>query len=264
MTSSLLIGATGFVGGNLAAQHEFTATANSRTIADAYGKAFDLVVCAAPQAQKWWANQNPAEDLAGIERLVASLRQIQARRFLLLSTIDVFPRVAPFDGHSVDETLDCTAFDNHPYGRHRLMLEETVRGLYGETCILRLPALFGPGLKKNALFDLINDNNLHLIHPDSRYQWYDLSRLWGDIGAALAAGIGLAVLATEPIRTGAIRDRFFPGKAMGEKASASPALYDVRTIHAGIFGGADGYIESARSMLERIGAFVAHEPRSLP
>lgn len=264
MPTSLLIGATGFVGGNLARQHRFDAAVNSRSIASVHRKRFDTIVCAAPQAQKWWANQNPAEDLAAIERLVESLRRIEAERFVLTSTIDVFPRIAPFDGRIVDETLDCAAFDNHPYGRHRLLLEETVRGLYPRTLVIRLPALFGAGLKKNALFDLINDNNLHLIHPDSQYQWYDLARLWDDIEAALATAIPLAVLATEPIRTGLIAGRFFPGKTIGEKAPSPPARYDVRTIHAGVFGGQNGYIESAASVLARIGAFVACEPRTLP
>jgi len=71
MATSLLIGSTGFVGGNLARQHRFDAAVNSRSIASVHRKRFDTVVCAAPQAQKWWANQNPAEDLAAIERLVA-------------------------------------------------------------------------------------------------------------------------------------------------------------------------------------------------
>mgnify|MGYP002224763577 CR=1 FL=1 len=45
------------------------------------------------------------------------------------------------------------------YGRNRLQLERWVREDYPNALIVRLPALYGIGLKKNFLFDL------HTITP---------------------------------------------------------------------------------------------------
>ena len=38
-----------------------------------------------------------------------------------------------------------------------------------------------------------------------------------------------------------------------------PIRYDLRSLHAARFGGADGYFEPAERVLERIAAFVATE-----
>ena len=51
--------------------------------------------------------------------------------------------------------------------------------------IIRLPALVGEGLKKNALFDIKNNNNVDLIDSRNSYQFYPLKNLWKDIKKTL-------------------------------------------------------------------------------
>ena len=257
MSSSCLIGCTGFVGSNLLAAHAFDCAYNSQTVQAAYGQKFRLVVCAAPQARKWWANQHPNLDREMIDNLVKDLHQIEADRFVLISTIDVFPIV-----EGVDERFDCTSLPNHAYGRHRLYLEELVRAQFPAAHIVRLPGLFGRGIKKNVIYDLLNDNDLNKIHPESRFQWYDLSRLWQDLEKVLAACLDLVVLATEPIGTEEIRKRFFPWKTIGANFG-SPARYDMRSIHANVFGGSHGYVMNRSEIIDRLGRYLAAEGGAL-
>lgn len=255
--TSALIGHTGFVGGNLARQAHYDSTFNSANIEAMRGQGFERVVCAGVSAVKWLANREPERDFAGIRRLTDVLETVAARRFVLISTIDVYPVL-----EGADESYDCAAADNHPYGRHRLWLEQRVRERFPAALILRLPALFGHGLKKNVLYDLLRDNLLEAIQPDSQFQWYDLERLGADLGRAEAAGLHLVNLFTEPLATRAIIDRSFAGAAVGAKAGP-PIRYALRTRHADLFGRTDGYIASASEVQDAIARFVEAERSSV-
>ncbi len=55
---------------------------------------------------------------------------------------------------------------------------------------------------------------------------------------------------------GDIAERFFPGVAVGAPALPAPR-YDMRTRHAAVLGGADGYHLSAAESFDAIGRYVA-------
>ncbi len=170
-----------------------------------------------------------------------------------LSTIDVYPLVA-----GLDEDFDCHGVAGHnAYGAHRLEFEDAVRRRFETVHVVRLPGLFGDGLKKNVIFDLLHDNCLGAIAPASALQWYGIDRLWTDIGRVVDAGLGLCNLFTEPIATGDIIDRFFPQKSVG--GAAAPAVhYDLRTRHGAVFGSpVPGYARSRRQVMDDLGAWLA-------
>ncbi len=249
-----LIGYTGFVGSNLLQLTDFDARYNTQNIADIRGQHFTQLVCAAPQAKKWWANQNPETDLDLIQQLISHLEHVTCDRFILISSIDVFPKIT-----GVDERFDCASLENHAYGRNRLVLEQFVRGQFAIANIVRLPGLFGPGLRKNVIFDMIHGNEVEKINPHSQFQWYDVTRLWGDVQRAIAAELPLVMLATEPVATGDIQAQFFPATPIGAAAAGHPIYYDVHTCHAEAFGGASPYIRAKAAVLDDIGQFVATE-----
>jgi nucleoside-diphosphate-sugar epimerase len=255
MPASGLIGYTGFVGSNLNHAASFDALYNTQNIPEIRGQAFEQLVCAAPQAKKWWANQNPAADLELIQQLMDHLEQTQVNRFVLISSIDVFPRIT-----EVDESFDCTCEENHAYGHNRLLLEQFVTAQFPQVHIVRLPGLFGPGLRKNVIFDLIHNNEIEKINPESQFQWYDVTRLWQDIQRAISQNLQLVMLATEPVATGTIQKRFFPDAVMGAAAPKS-VYYNVQTRYSELFGGKDGYILSHSQVLDDIGRFIATEQR---
>lgn len=146
-----LVGFTGFVGSTLTRAREFDDMYNSRNIGDIAGKSYDTVVCAAAPATMWAANQNPAADKANLDGLFAALRQAKTEHFVLISTIAVL------DNAAAGYTETNAAFEaEKAYGLHRRELEERVAGHFANSHIMRLPALFGPGIKKNFVFDLMN------------------------------------------------------------------------------------------------------------
>lgn len=138
-----LIGYTGYVGTNLLRQRLFDNLYNSKNIEDICGQSFELIVCAGIPAAKWVANNDPVSDWQNIQRLIDNLAQVTTANFILISTIDVYPLLL-----GVDETTDPTGQPNHPYGRHRLAMESFVKERFPRHHILRLPGLFGPGLKR--------------------------------------------------------------------------------------------------------------------
>lgn len=254
-----LIGHSGFVGQTLDGALKPTHRYRSTNIESIVGESFDHVVCAGVQAVKWWANQNPEEDWNGIQRLLRPLSRVSADRVTLISTIDVYnPPVA------VDEDSIIDPAGHHPYGAHRLRVEEEIRKMFPRVLVLRLPGLFGRGLKKNVIFDLMHDNNLERVHPEGSFQYYDTSRLAEDMGKAWGLGLKLLNVSAEPILTRKIRDRFFPGKQLaGEierrEAGAAPAGYDMLSKHAGVWGGDDGYLYSSATVLDDLEGWLQDE-----
>ncbi|HCD03852.1 MAG TPA: pyridine nucleotide transhydrogenase, partial [Methylophaga sp.] len=88
--SNALIGFSGFVGGTLLKQANFAACYRSTNIQEIENREFDVVVCAGAPAQKWIANREPADDRKKIDALISNLRTVKCKKFILISTVDVF------------------------------------------------------------------------------------------------------------------------------------------------------------------------------
>lgn len=158
-----LVGHTGFVGENLAQQCTFAARFNSSNINEIVGKEFGTVVCAAAPGSMVTANRDPDRDRAAIDALIGQLDQVSARRFILISSIAV---LADFAAGDVEDTQ---AFQQElAYGRHRRALEAFCEHRFENCLVVRLPALFGPKLRKNFVFDLLNP--VPTMLPEARLQ----------------------------------------------------------------------------------------------
>ena len=109
------------------------------------------------------ANRDPDRDRAAIEALTDRLDGVTARRFVLISSIAV---LADFAGRDVEGT---DAFqEDLAYGRHRRALEAFCEDRFDNCLVVRLPALFGPGLRKNFIFDLMNPVRKHVAEIGAR------------------------------------------------------------------------------------------------
>jgi nucleoside-diphosphate-sugar epimerase len=304
-----LIGSTGFVGGHLTAQHGF-AGFNSRTVAQARGQAFDTLVCAAAPGSMFEANKFPDQDRARVEAVMQALDGVTARQMVLVSTIAVL------DGFAADGEDAAIWQETTPYGVNRRALEVFCAGRFERCLVVRLPALFGDGLKKNFIFDILNpmpsmlgdaplqalgealppalsallptlyvrDETLgmHVIdraaldasgqraafdeavtalgksainftNPATRFQYYDMRRLWSDIGTGLGAGLDALHLGPEPLEAARVFETL-TGRAMPDTGARLHAE-DMRTGHSGLFGRDDGFIDGADAVLSAIADF---------
>ena len=164
MPDTVLVGSTGFVGGNLLAAHPFDAAYHSTDVQNGFGRDNGLVVYAGVPAAMYLANADPAADLAVMAAARENLRRLAPKKVVLISSICVFA-----DSRGKTEADEPTPEGLAPYGANRLQLERWVREDWPDALIVRLPALYGKGLKKNFLYDL-HTITPALLRPDKYRQ----------------------------------------------------------------------------------------------
>ena len=379
MSVDLLVGSTGFVGGNLAAKHTFAAACHSSDIAVQYGTRPELCVYAGVPAAMFLANADPEADLAVMRAARENLRRIAPKELVLISSIAVWPdsrgkyeddtplpdglpaygknrlqlenwvredfpealivrlpalygaglkKNFLFDLHTITPAMlrpekyaeladsrgvyeDSPAQDTEAlpaYGKNRLQLERWVREDFPDALIVRLPALYGAGIRKNFLFDLhtitpamlrpekyselaaksplvksaytLADNGFYKLNGTadpaalraffaandfnalaftdarSRYQFYNLGRLWSDMEAARAADVKLLHLCTPPISAAEVYTAV-TGKADWHNELPKPPFdYDLRSRHAALLGGSGDYLCTKQQELDDITRFM--------
>lgn len=304
MFCDLLVGSTGFVGGNLLAKHTFAAECHSSDITAQYGTRPDLCVYAGVPAAMFLANADPEADLAVMRAARENIRQIAPKRLVLISSIAVLA-----DSRGVYEDSPAQDTEGLPaYGKNRLQLEHWVREDFPDALIVRLPALYGAGIRKNFLFDLhtitpamlrpekyselaaksplvksaytLADNGFYKLNGTadsaalraffaandfnalaftdarSRYQFYNLGRLWSDMEAARAADVKLLHLCTPPVSAAEVYTAV-TGKADWHNELPKPPFdYDLRSRHAALLGGSGDYLCTKQQELDDITRFM--------
>jgi nucleoside-diphosphate-sugar epimerase len=252
---SALIGYTGFVGGNIKKQGSFDDLYNSKNISDIEGKEYDLVVSAANKADMWRINQEAELDLKEIKEYVSHLRNVKIGKLVLISTVGVYK-----DPNMSDEDTRIELDGLTPYGANRYYLEQFCRDNFDVT-VIRLPGLFGDGIKKNVIFDLLHDNNVNRIHKDGVYQYYNLDNIWKDINIALENKLPLVNLATPPVSTEEVARDSFGIKFNNVPDGTTPAYWNMHTKYAEKYGSSGNYICTKQQELEAIKEFVEREKR---
>jgi dTDP-4-dehydrorhamnose reductase len=223
-----LLGHTGFVGETLKKQASFDGQFSRGNIAESKGTHSELLICSAAPAQKWWANANAAEDLENIQKLVSTLESMQAVNAVLISTVDVFDNPLEID----EDSTQATSVQN-AYGKNRRFLEDEFTRIFKEALVVRLPGLVGLGLKKNALFDLKNDNQISSLNGASVFQFYPMEKLWEDLTLAIENKLELLHLTSEPISLGYIAKSIF---GIQLENLPDPVIYNLQTKYATLWG----------------------------
>jgi sugar phosphate isomerase/epimerase len=241
-----LIGYTGFVGSNLHFDYRFTDIYNSKNISEIANKNYDCVVCAGISAKKWYANLHPDEDKKQIDDLIDILKTAKVNKFIFISTIDVYDQI------NIGLNEDYVNLGNtHAYGRNRLYAENSIKELFDDYCIIRLPGLFGFGLRKNIIYDYLN-NNLKELSFESEFQWYDVADLIYDINKAIESNLKVVNLFTEPIKNYELVDVFKKyNNGFDVNDNQNFVTYNTKTKYD-----STGYVQNKAYVLRKIDHYI--------
>lgn len=250
----LLIGNTGVIGKTLKDRIVFDYEFNSKNIHELLNLQIDptntdIYLCCLP-ATKWMVNKDPQIDLNNIFEIINILTKKEYRNIILYSTIDVYNNV-PLNS---DESYPLQ-ISTPDYGSNRLLFEKLVSTTlkYEHLLIFRLPALFGKYIKKNILFDLLNNNEIHKIDHNSKYQWYNLEDLVNDTFNCLnelRSKLMIINLFSEPIATSDIL-KLFDIKESKADTKSKKIVYDFKT-NTNI----TGYVKNQDQILLEIKKFI--------
>ena len=243
-----LIGYSGLLGKTLQGFYDFDFAFNSKNI-DEFHKIPDgtnaYLTCL--PATKWLVNKDPVKDMKLIVELTDLFKRKKFNNIYLFSTIDVY-----CDSPSgVDESFSPIS-NGLNYGSNRYWFERMVLNSleYNQLKILRLPALFGKHIKKNVLFDLLNNNQVEQINLNSRFQWYDLSNLAKDISLYSEREETLFNVFPEPVETTDIVE-LFPEYQLNR--SDKRVDYNYKTKYT-----ITGYTSDKQTVLNQIKDFVSN------
>jgi dTDP-4-dehydrorhamnose reductase len=235
--NAAIIGYNGLIGGNLLDQYKKKFNKidlfNSKNIIKINNKKeYDVVFCAGLPATKWLANKAPIKDKKNTEKLIRNLKNIKTKKFVLISTIDVHFK--------------------HAYGQNRKYLEKFIKNKFRNNYILRLPGVFGKGLKKNIIFDLLNKNAIDQIYLNDKFQWYDLADLFKDISKIFKNNqLGLNELYSAPISNYEIINLFKEIKI--DKKRLKPINYSIKPK--------EGFCKNKKYILSRIKNFIRSDEK---
>jgi dTDP-4-dehydrorhamnose reductase len=242
---SALIGSTGFVGGHLQKDFDFTHKYNRANISEIQGLKTDLLICAGLPAEKWKANSNPEADWSNMAKLAQKISSVNAEMAILISTIDVYqPAFEVTEDDKPNFNGDCA------YGRNRAWFETFFVSHFSNTIVIRLPGLFANNLKKNFVYDLLNNRSDQVsnVHQESKFQFYDIQSIWKVIDKCRGNNISLLNVATEPVSAQEIASIF----DIDLSGSQGKIEYRMKSKHSGVFNRTGGYLQSKAEVLEGI------------
>lgn len=168
-----VIGGNGFVGtaygrlfARLGIEHRVV---TRQTLPDVRGTACDILINANGNSKKYLAAGDPLTDFAqSVASTAETLYTIDSRIYVFLSSGDVYPDQSGPATTQEDAAIDTAR--QSPYGRHKFLAESLVRAVHPAWLIVRMGGLLGPGLRKNAIFDMLAGEPVWLA-PDSALQF---------------------------------------------------------------------------------------------
>lgn len=168
-----IIGGRGFVGSAYArwcdlsgAEYKIITRENYN---DLIGAECDLLINANGNSSKILSVKEPMTDFdMSVRSVRKSLVDFKADCYVHLSSCDVYPDCSSPQTTREDAFIDISR--QSPYGFHKYLAEQCVMHGHKNWLIFRMGGFIGPGMKKNAIFDILKGDTLWL-DPASELQY---------------------------------------------------------------------------------------------
>jgi hypothetical protein len=251
MSTKILIGSTGLVGTTLKETIDFDYEFNSKNINDFLNNNYvdaELYLSCLP-ATKWMVNKDIPTDLKNIYDIIDIISKKSYSKVNLISTIDVYCDSPLMSDETYGPNVNTLSYGTNRY-LFEMLVERFIRT--NDLKIFRLPALYNKHIKKNILYDLINNNNVEQINSNSMFQWYNLNSLSTDIYYYSKSYPNRKVfnLFPEPVDSYDIV-KLFPNHEDKVQHKEQRIVYDFKTDLTGI-----GYIQPKELVLNDIKGFI--------
>jgi nucleoside-diphosphate-sugar epimerase len=173
-----ILGGNGFVGsayGRLLNSLGLESQIITRANYDQFvGQSCKVLINANGNSKKFLADRDPKGEFdASVRSVLHSLEDFKSESYVFLSTGDVYPeQTSP--GVSLEEQVIDSARQSR-YGIHKHWAETIVKTLHPRSIVMRMGGFVGPGMLKNAIFDMLNDQPVWL-DADSQLQFISTDR----------------------------------------------------------------------------------------
>ena len=236
-----LIGGNGFVGQayvRLLAAREIEYVVVTRSnYASLVGRSCDVLINANGNSKKFMADKDPVWDFdASVMSVVRSLNDFKSAKYVFLSSGDVYPNQDSPEVTREDVPLDTRRMSR--YGLHKYMAETVVRSTHAHPLVIRMGGFVGPGMKKNAIFDMLSDQPIWL-DPDSELQFISTDAAAAIVMSMIEKGVDHQTINLGPkgvVRIGDLYDRIKPSSKF--QPGARKVRFEISTDKLSALSGA--------------------------
>ena len=138
------------------------------------GRSCDILVNANGNSSKPLATRAPLVEFdASVRSVRSSLADFRFRKYVHISSCDVYPDCSSPALTGEEQRPDPA--HQSPYGFHKHLAEQCVMHGAADWLIFRCGGFVGPGLRKNAIFDIVHGGPLFL-DPQSELQFLHTDR----------------------------------------------------------------------------------------
>lgn len=129
----------------------------------------DIVIDCAGNAKMYLAESQPLEEFDfSVTHALRVVDQYPSDKHILISSVDVYDILEnPSKNH---EKVEIKISGRSHYGMHKYLAEQVIQHYCKNWMIFRLGGMVGPNIRKNPIYDLINNKPLR-IHPESKYHF---------------------------------------------------------------------------------------------
>ncbi len=150
------------------------------------GCACDILINANGNSSKRLGDTAPLQDFdASVRSVRASLTDFRWEKYVHISSCDVYADCSSPDATRESQVPDIAR--QSAYGFHKYLAEQCVRHAAGDWLIFRCGGFIGPGLRKNAIFDILSGGPLYL-DPASELQFLHTDRAADAVFQVVRAG----------------------------------------------------------------------------